>query len=94
MSEQYEIYDDPFKMLILLANLVSEKLGVQLDHANVPVYENDVFALAHEKFLYKKDGTEITWLEFLGRDISSSQDLSRAEYNKMFVDCMASLYQF
>ena len=92
MSEQYEMYDDPFKMLILLATLVSEKQGVELKYENVPAYENDVFSIQHQKFVYKKDGTEISWFEFLGRDIASSSDLSRAEYNKMFVDCMASLY--
>lgn len=92
MSEQFEMYDDPFKMLILLATLVSEKLGVELKYENVPAFSNDVFAIEHQKFVYKKDNTVITWFEFLGRDIASSRDLSRSEYNKMFVDCMASLY--
>jgi hypothetical protein len=92
MSEQFEMYNDPFKMLILLSRLVSEEQGVELKYDNIPTYENNVFAIQHQKFLYKKDGTEITWFEFLGRDIASSQDLSRSEYNKMFVDCMASLY--
>lgn len=92
MSEQYEMYDDPFKMLILLATLVAEKQGTELKYEHVPSYENEVFAIEHEKFLYKKDGTEITWFEFLGRDIASTKDLKRSEYNKMFVDCMASLY--
>jgi hypothetical protein len=92
LSEQFEMYDDPFKMLILLATLVSEKLGIELKYEHVPAYENDVFAIKHEKFLYIKEGTEITWFKFLGRDIACSRDLTRAEYNKMFVDCMASLY--
>ncbi|MNC14695.1 hypothetical protein D3C76_258750 [compost metagenome] len=92
MTEQYEMYDDPFKMLILLATLVSEKQGTELKYEHVPTFDNDVFSMAHERFFYKKDGTEITWFEFLGRDIASSRDLSRSEYNKMFVDCMASLY--
>ncbi|MCL6603517.1 MAG: hypothetical protein K6T94_11630 [Paenibacillus sp.] len=92
MSDQFEMYDDPFKMLILLATLISEKQGVELKYENVPTYENDVFSIQHQKFVYKKDGTEITWFEFLGRDIASTHDLSRAQYNKMFVDCMASLY--
>ena len=92
MSEQFEMYDDPFKMLILLATLISEKQGTELKYENVPSYENDVFSIQHQKFVYKKDGTEITWFEFLGRDIASTHDLSRSEYNKMFVDCMASLY--
>jgi hypothetical protein len=92
MTEQFEMYNDPFKMLILLSRLVSEEQGVELKYDNIASYENNVFAIQHQKFLYKKDGTEITWFEFLGRDIASSQDLSRSEYNKMFVDCMASLY--
>jgi hypothetical protein len=92
MTEQFEMYDDPFKMLILLATLVSEKQGTELKFEHVPSYENEVFAIEHQRFLYKKDGTEITWFEFLGRDIASSSDLTRSQYNKMFVDCMASLY--
>ncbi|MHA6531902.1 hypothetical protein [Paenibacillus sp. BAC0078] len=92
MTEQFEMYDDPFKMLILLATLVSEKQDVELKYEHVPSYSNEVFSIEHEKFVYKKDGTEITWFEFLGRDISCSRDLKRSEYNKMFVDCMASLY--
>ncbi|WP_223879874.1 MULTISPECIES: hypothetical protein [Paenibacillus] len=91
-EEQFEMYDDPFKMLILLATLVAEKQGVPLAYEKVPDYGNEVFALQNERFLYKKDGTEITWFEFLGRDIACSRDLSRSEYNRMFVDCMASLY--
>lgn len=93
MSEQFEMYDDPFKMLILLATLVCEKQGTELNYEQVPSYENDTFLIRHERFVYKKDGTEITWFEFLGRDIASTHDLTRSEYNKMFVDCMASLYQ-
>ncbi|UUZ81417.1 hypothetical protein LJK88_43335 [Paenibacillus sp. P26] len=93
MKEQYEIYDDPFKMLILLATLVAEQKGEELDYERVPSYENETFLLQHEKFVYKKDQVEITWYRFLGRDISCSKDLTRAEYNKMFVDCMASLYR-
>ncbi|MGN7763830.1 hypothetical protein [Paenibacillus sp. 22594] len=92
MSEQFEMYDDPFKMLILLATLISEKQGTELKYEHVPSYDNAVFSMEHERFFYKKDNTEITWFEFLGRDIASSRDLSRSEYNKMFVDCMSSLY--
>jgi hypothetical protein len=94
MSEQYEIFDDPFKMLILLATLVAEQTGVDLDYEHVPSYENGTFLLEHEKFVYKKDQTEITWFQFLGRDIQCSKDLSRQAYNQMFVACMASLYDF
>ncbi|CAH1191199.1 hypothetical protein PAECIP111892_00539 [Paenibacillus auburnensis] len=93
MTEQFEMYDDPFKMLILLATLVSEKLGTELKYEQVPSFENETFSIRHEKFTYKKDGTEITWFEFLGRDIASTHDLTRSEYNKMFVECMASLYK-
>ncbi|MGG6310698.1 hypothetical protein [Paenibacillus macerans] len=92
MTGQYEMYDDPFKMLILLATFVAEQQGNQLDYANVLPYENDKFSLENGKFVYKKDQVEITWYEFLGRDIQSNKDLSRQEYNRMFVDCMASVY--
>ncbi|GGI43202.1 hypothetical protein GCM10008018_00880 [Paenibacillus marchantiophytorum] len=94
MTEQYEIFRDPFRMLILLATLVSEQKGeneLRFDH--VPYFENETFLIQHEKFVYKKVPTEITWFQFLGRDIACNQDYSREEYNKMFVDCLASLYQ-
>jgi hypothetical protein len=94
MNEQYEIFDDPFKMLILLASLVAEQKSIKLDYENVPSYENETFQLEHDKFVYKKDNTEITWFQFLGRDIHCSKDLSRQAYNQMFVACMASLYNF
>ncbi|WNR46494.1 hypothetical protein [Paenibacillus roseipurpureus] len=90
---QYEIFRDPYRMLILLATLVSEKQhepALQFD--NVPYFENDLFLIQRDKFFYKKDATEITWFEFLGRDIACNKDLSREAYNKMFVDCLASLY--
>ncbi|WP_426446624.1 hypothetical protein ACP26L_22735 [Paenibacillus sp. S-38] len=92
MDTTYEMYDDPFKMLILLATLVAEQRGERLDFKQVPEFENDTFRLQHELFLYKKGDIRISWHEFLGRDIACSRDLSRQEYNKMFVDCMASLY--
>ncbi|MEW9697921.1 hypothetical protein [Paenibacillus sp. SI8] len=93
MTQQYEIFRDPYRMLILLATLVSEQKGEDaLQFDNVPHFENDTFLLQHEKFVYKKDATEISWFGFLGRDISCSKDFTREEYNKMFVDCLASLY--
>lgn len=92
MSERYEMFDDPFKMLILLATLVAEQQGTALDYERVPEFENGTFRLSHECFMYKKDDVEIRWFQYLGRDIHCSKDLSRQEYNKMFVDCMASLY--
>ncbi|MCZ8521212.1 MULTISPECIES: hypothetical protein [Paenibacillus] len=92
METQYEIFDDPFKMLILLATLVAEQRGGKLDYNNVPEFENETFQLQPDLFVYKKDGIRITWHAFLGRDIACSRDLSRQDYNKMFVDCMASLY--
>ncbi|KRE72445.1 hypothetical protein [Paenibacillus sp. Soil750] len=93
MTTQYEIFRDPFRMLILLATLVSEKQNEPaLQFDKVPFFENDTFLIQHEKFVYKKNLTEITWFQFLGRDIACSKDLTREEYNKMFVDCLASLY--
>ncbi|WP_059046613.1 hypothetical protein [Paenibacillus rubinfantis] len=92
MSAQYEIYDDPFKMLILLATFVAEQQGSKLDYENVVPFENDKFVLTNGRFLYKKDQVEITWYQFLGRDIQCNKDLTRQEYNRMFVDCMASVY--
>lgn len=92
MSEQFEMYDDPFKMLILLVKMAADQKGMQLDFANVPKIETDTFLLENSKFVYKKDGTIIEWFQFLGRDINCSRDLSRSEYNKMFVDCMHSLF--
>ncbi|MFD2123968.1 hypothetical protein ACFSKT_03225 [Paenibacillus xanthanilyticus] len=91
-EQQYEIFDDPFKMLILLAQMAADKRGETLDYGNVPSVDNETFSLANGKFLYKKDNTVITWYEFLGRDIACSRDLTRTEYNKMFVDCMHSLF--
>ncbi|PUA37957.1 hypothetical protein C8Z91_17645 [Paenibacillus elgii] len=101
---QFEMFRDPFKMLIVLLNLVAEQQGMELDYEKVPSFENETFLIRHANngdisderipnFIYKKDGTEITWYHYLGRDIYCSKDLSREEYNKMFVDCMASLYQ-
>ncbi|AEI43998.1 hypothetical protein [Paenibacillus mucilaginosus] len=92
MNTAYEMYDDPFKMLILLATLAAEQRGEKLDFNKVGEFENETFRLQHELFHYKKEDIRITWHEFLGRDIACSRDLSRQEYNKMFVDCMASLY--
>ncbi|MFD1175187.1 hypothetical protein ACFQ3W_02525 [Paenibacillus puldeungensis] len=92
MTDHFEMYDDPFKMLILLATFVADQQGLELDYENVPSYENDKFLLENGKFLYKKDQVEITWFQFLGRDIQSNKDLTRSEYNRMFVDCMASVY--
>jgi hypothetical protein len=93
MTEQYEIFRDPYRMLILLATLVSEQQGeAELQFDKVPQFENETFLLQHEKFVYKKNATEITWFRFLGRDIACNNDYTREEYNKMFVDCLASLY--
>lgn len=93
MTEQYEIFRDPFRMLILLATLVSERKGEpELQFDNVPHFENETFLLQPEKFIYKKNATEITWFQFFGRDIACNKDYTREEYNKMFVDCLASLY--
>ncbi|MDR6551437.1 hypothetical protein [Paenibacillus qinlingensis] len=93
MTTQYEIFRDPYRMLILLATLVSEKQNEPaLQFDNVPFFENETFLIQQDKFVYKKNGTEITWFQFLGRDIACSKDLTREEYNKMFVDCLASLY--
>lgn len=97
---EYEMFRDPFRMLVQLAVLVAEEQGVELDYNRVPAYENDTFLLRPDSeegipnFIYKKDGTEISWYQSLGRDILCSKDLSRQEYNKMFVDCMASIYHF
>lgn len=93
MTEQYEIFRDPYRMLILLATLVSEQKGEKtLQFDNVPFFENDTFLIQNEKFVYKKIPIEITWFQFLGRDITCNKDYTREEYNKMFVDCLASLY--
>lgn len=92
MTDHFEMYDDPFKMLILLATFVAEQQGSELDYENVLSYENEKFLLENGRFLYKKDQVEITWYQFLGRDIQSNKDLTRSEYNRMFVDCMASVY--
>jgi hypothetical protein len=92
-EQQYEIFRDPYRMLILLATLVSEqKSETTLQFDNVPYFENDTFLIQHGKFIYKKAQTEITWFQFLGRDIACNKDYTREEYNKMFVDCLASLY--
>lgn len=88
----YEMWDDPYKMLILLATMVAEESNQAMDYEQIPFYENETFQLQNEAFLYKKDQTEIHWHQFLGRDISCSKDLTRQEFNRMFVDCMASLY--
>ncbi|OXM85558.1 hypothetical protein [Paenibacillus rigui] len=92
MTDQFEMFDDPYKMLILLATLVAEHNNEELDYNQVPAFENETFLLKHELFVYKKENVEISWYRFLGRDISCTKDLTRKEYNKMFVDCMASLY--
>lgn len=47
MNAQYEIYDDPFKMLILLATIVAEQQGRELDYENVGPFENDKFSLTN-----------------------------------------------
>ncbi|MBB3113527.1 hypothetical protein FHS18_005639 [Paenibacillus phyllosphaerae] len=91
-EEQFEMYNDPFKMLILLAQMAADEQGIPLDYANVPNIDNETFSMTNGKFVYKKDQTVIEWYEFLGRDITSNHDLTRTQYNKMFVDCMSSLY--
>lgn len=55
MNTQYEIFRDPFRMLILLATLVSEKQNEPaLQFDKVPFFENDTFLIQHDKFVYKK----------------------------------------
>jgi hypothetical protein len=102
-ESRYEIFRDPFRMLLQLIELVCEDQGVAYDYNTVPFYENSTFVIRSSadtakaslpNFVFKKDLTEINWYLTLGRDIHCSKDLSRAEYNKMFVECMASLYQF
>ncbi|MDB5054239.1 MAG: hypothetical protein JWM44_2289 [Bacilli bacterium] len=104
MSEdkmQFEIFRDPFRMLLQLIELVCETQGLPNEWTEIPAYENNTFVLNPNKapgqgnrpnFIFKKDQTEISWYQTLGRDISCTKDLSRSEYNKMFVECMASLY--
>ncbi|MCY9665778.1 hypothetical protein M5X11_12510 [Paenibacillus alginolyticus] len=102
-TAQFEMFRDPFKMLAMLIQLVSEQLGIELDYKNIPAYENDTFLIRsvrlddlnnqrYPNFIYKKNQTEISWYQYLGRDIYCNKDLTRDEYNKMFVECMASLY--
>ncbi|SDM92633.1 hypothetical protein SAMN04487897_101508 [Paenibacillus sp. yr247] len=56
MTEQYEIFRDPYRMLILLATLVSEQKGEKaLQFDNVPYFENDTYLIQNEKFVYKKN---------------------------------------
>jgi hypothetical protein len=102
-EDQFEIFRDPFRMLLQLIELVCESQGVEYDFNTVPFFENNTFVLRPSadadkeslpNFVFKKDQTEISWYLTLGRDIHCSKDLSRAEYNKMFVECMASLYNF
>jgi len=94
LNEQYELFDDPFKMLVILTKLIAEHKNVVVDFENIPSYENDKFLIKNELFIYKKDQTEISWYQYLGRDIHCNKNLTRNEYNKMFVDCMASLFEF
>jgi hypothetical protein len=94
---EFEMYRDPFRMLTLLIDLVCDVKGIEFQWDNIPSYENSTFELVgsgeEPHFLYKKDQTRIEWFQTFGRDIHCNKDLSRSEYNRMFVDCMASVYQ-
>lgn len=104
MENQYEIYKDPFDMLVLFVSLVAEQKGERLNYEKVPSFENDTCLLRPSlnigdnnsdripNFVYKKEQVEIRWDEFLGEAIVVNKDLSREQYNRMFIDCMASLY--
>lgn len=102
MSEnetRYEMLRDPFRMLTYLVDLVCQELGVEFDFEKIPAYENETFLLRPHNdeglpnFVYKKDLTDIQWYKTFGRDISCSKQLTRTQYNAIFVDCMASLYK-
>lgn len=98
-ENEFEMYRDPFRMLTLLIDLICQEKGIPFEWENLPSYENDTFVLKPDapegtpQFVYKKDGTEIGWYQTFGRDIHSNKDLSRTEYNQMFVECMASIYK-
>lgn len=95
---EFEMYRDPFRMLTLLVDLVCQEKGVEFEWEKLPSYENETFALKPDapegepQFVYKKDQTAIGWYRTFGRDIHCSKPLTRSEYNRMFVDCMASIY--
>lgn len=96
---EFEIFRDPFRMLTLLVDLICQEQGIPFEWEKIPSYENDTFALKPDapegeaQFVYKKDGTKIGWYQTFGRDIHCSKPLERSDYNKMFVDCMASIYK-
>lgn len=97
--KEYEMFRDPFRMLTLLVDLVCQEKKVEFEWDRLPAYENDTFVLRPDapegepQFIYKPDGTEIGWYRSFGRDIHCSKPLSRSEYNRMFVECMASIYR-
>jgi len=45
LNEQYELFDDPFKMLVILTKLIAEHKNVVVDFENIPSYENDKFLI-------------------------------------------------
>lgn len=96
---QFEIYRDPFRMLTLLVDLVCQEQGAEFVWEKLPSFENGTFRLSPDaaegepQFVYKPEQIHITWYQTFGRDIHCNKELSRAEYNKMFVDCMSSLYR-
>lgn len=95
---QFEMYRDPFRMLTLLIDLVCQEKGVEFQWEHLPDFENGTFQLKPDapedqpQFVYKKDDVRIGWYQTFGRDIHCNKELTRAEYNRMFVDCMSSLY--
>ncbi|MNP57317.1 hypothetical protein D3C76_1521340 [compost metagenome] len=97
-DEQFEMYRDPFRMLTLLIDLVCQEKGLEFQWESLPSFENGTFRLnpaaadGEPQFIFKKDDTRIGWYQTFGRDIHCSKELTRADYNKMFVECMASLY--
>ncbi|WP_438447213.1 hypothetical protein [Gorillibacterium sp. sgz5001074] len=97
--KEYEMFRDPFRMLTLLVDLICQEKGCEFQWEQLPSYENEVFSLKPDapegqpQFVYKPEGTEIGWYQSFGRDIHCNKPLTRAEYNQMFVECMASLYR-
>jgi hypothetical protein len=97
-NAEFEMYRDPFRMLTLLIDLVCQEQGVEFQWEKLPSFENGTFRLdpaapdGQPQFIYKKDDIRIGWYRTFGRDIHCSRELSRVDYNRMFVECMASLY--
>lgn len=96
---QFEMYRDPFRMLTLLIDLVCQEKGAEFQWEKLPCFENETFLLRSDapdgepQFIFKKDDIHIGWYQSFGRDIHCNKELTRTEYNKMFVECMASLYK-